>query len=191
MRKIVSICLTILLAINLTACGEKETVEVPPPAALTQEAIGYYCNMTVADHQGPKGQIRLKGQTGPVWFSSVRDTIAFTMLPEEPKDIVAIYVTDMSQPGSWENPKGNVWIDAKSAFYVTGSSMRGGMGAPETVPFGTRDTAEEFSRQHGGKIVGFSEIPKASILGMVEVGDGHEDMTHDDEHETMNMESGG
>lgn len=190
MRTVISICLTIILVTSLVACGEEEKVEAPPPAPLTQEAIGYYCNMTVADHQGPKGQIRLKSQPDPVWFSSARDTIAFTMLPEEPKDIVAIYVTDMTKPGSWESPENSTWIDANRALYVTGSSMRGGMGAPEAVPFSARAAAEKFARQHGGEVVTFSEIPKHSILGMVEVGDGQGDISHEGDHDTMKMESG-
>jgi len=192
MRILVSTCLAISLALGLAACGEEKKAELPPPAQLTREAIGYYCNMTVVDHRGPKGQIQLKGQSESIWFSSARDTVAFTLLPEEPKDIAAIYVTDMSRVGSWEDPENNTWIDARTALYVTGSSKQGSMGAPEPVPFSSREAAEKFSHHYGGEIVAFSDIPKDSILGMVEVGDGHEnmEMSHDAmEHETMEHET--
>jgi hypothetical protein len=53
----------------------------------------------VLDHPGPNGQIFIKGQAEPVWFASVRDTVAFTLLPEEPKDVTAIYVNDMASQG--------------------------------------------------------------------------------------------
>lgn len=192
MRSILSIFLTLTLTIGLSACGEDKKAEMPPPVQLTQEAIGYYCNMTVVDHHGPKGQIQLNGKLAPIWFSSARDTIAFTLLPEESKDIAAIYVTDMSKADSWENPESSVWIDAKTAHYVIGSSKRGGMGAPEPVPFSSRETAKAFAHVHGGEIVAFSDIPEDSILGMVEIDGNHEamDMGQSGEHEGMDHTNG-
>jgi len=161
--------LSIGLMVGLSGCVEQEVVEVPPPAPLTDQAVGYYCNMTMTEHQGPKGQIRLKSRKDPVWFSSVRDTVAFTMLPEEPKDIQAVYVTDMSNEASWRDPENSTWIAAKTAHYVMGSRKNGGMGAPEPVPFATKEAAQIFSRQYGGNIVAFSDIPESSILGPVEL----------------------
>ena len=178
MRVLTSACLAIILAVGLSACGDEERAELPPPAPLTQEAIGYYCNMTVREHHGPKGQIRLKSEDQPIWFSSVRDTIAFTLLPEEPKDILAIYVTDMSKAETWENPENGDWIEANSALFVIGSTRRGGMGAPEPVPFSSKEAAEKFADQFGGRIVGLSDIPDNSILGPVEVGNNHQNKEH-------------
>ena len=173
MRALTSIGSTLALAISLSACMEEEIVEAPPPSPLTHEAMGYYCNMTVAEHHGPKGQIRLKSMNKPVWFSSVRDTIAFTLLPEEPKDIIAIYVTDMSKPEAWENPENGDWIEAKTAHYVTGSTKNGGMGAPEPVPFVSKEKAEHFAIQYGGKVVVYKDIPHSTILGPVEITRSH------------------
>ncbi len=148
------------------ACGEEQIAEAPPPAELTREAIGHYCNMIVQDHKGPKGQIFLSGKPEPIWFSSVRDTLAFTLLPEEPKDIAAIYVNDMGR-ASWDQPEAGTWIEAKVAWYVIGSTRQGGMGAPEAVPFSKRPDAEGFAAAHGGRVVAFSEIPSDAILGEV------------------------
>jgi copper chaperone NosL len=177
-RIFASACLALVLVTGLISCTEEEVAELPPPAVLTHEAIGYYCNMTVMDHHGPKGQIRLKSRNKPIWFSSVRDTVAFTLLPEEPKDILAIYVTDMSKAESWENPEAGNWIDAKTALFVTGSSRKGGMGATEPVPFASEEAAEKFAKHHGGKIVAFSDIPHGSVLGPVEIKNNHENMEH-------------
>ena len=170
MRKLLSTWLLVLITGLFSGCLEKEVAELPPPALLTDDAIGYYCNMTVTEHQGPKGQIRLKNLDNPVWFSSVRDTIAFTLLPEEPKSIDAIYVTDMSKESAWENPEGNDWIEISSAYFVMGSTKNGGMGAPEPVPFSTRETAEKFAEKFGGNVVTYADIPESSILGPVEIG---------------------
>lgn len=150
----------------LPACGEEQAVEPPPPRELTRAAIGYYCNMIVEDHAGPKGQIFLTDSADPIWFSSVRDTIAFTLLPEEAKNIAAIYVNDMSR-ASWEAPEAGTWIEAGKAWYVIDSDRRGGMGAPEAVPFSARAAAEGFAARHGGKVVAFANIPADAILGAV------------------------
>ena len=175
-----------VLLMALTACGEEpETAAKPEPQELTREAIGYYCNMIVADHTGPKGQVFLKSQAAPVWFSSVRDALAFTLLPEEPKHIAVIYVNDMGA-ASWASPEPGTWIEAKGATYVIGSEMRGGMGAQEAVPFAEPAQAEAFAARHGGRVVAFAEIPQDYILSSDEpahsgTGDaGH----HDHGHET-------
>ena len=169
MRKFVSICLALVFAGSLTGCMEDGAAELPPPDVLTQEAIGYYCNMTVQDHRGPKGQIKLKGESKPLWFSSVRDTITFTRLPGESKNIMAIYVTDMSDDASWDNPENSKWIEARSAHFVSGSSRSGGMGASEQVPFATKEDAHKFTQRYGGHILAYSDIPDSAIFGPVEI----------------------
>jgi copper chaperone NosL len=154
--------LAVCLAL-LSGCKDDEASTAPPPAELTRDAIGHYCQMIVMDHKGPKGQIFLEGEAAPVWFSSVRDTIAFTLLPDEPKTIAAIYVNDMGR-ATWDRPEPNTWIDAKTAHYVIGSSRRGGMGAPEAVPFADLAAAKRFADTYGGEIYVFDEIPPDAIL---------------------------
>lgn len=149
--------------LSSTGCEKQtSTTAIPEPRTLTRDASGYYCLMTVVYHKGPKGQIILSD--GKVnWFTSVRDTIAFTLLPEEPKNIAAIYVNDMSN-ANWGNPGEDNWIDARSAWYVTHSERVGGMGAAEAVPFANKDAAQNFAQKHGGKVVVFKDIPPAYIL---------------------------
>ena len=136
------------------------------------EATGHYCGMLVAAHEGPKGQIHLASRAQPVWFSSVRDTIAFTRLPEEPRDIVAIYVNDMARAKIWEQPEAGAWVDARVAWFVIESAMRGGMGAPEAVPFSAPDAANAFRIRHGGRVVRLDGIPDAYVLGPVDLANG-------------------
>ena len=92
--------------------------------------------MAVTEHPGPKGQLFLRGQDKPLWFASVRDTFAFTMLPEMPKNIAAIYVNDMGRVRNWARPEPATWVEARSAVYVIGSRHRTGMDTDEAVPFG-------------------------------------------------------
>lgn len=152
----------LLLVFFLIACEKTSPVEVPVAQKLTREANGYYCLMTVVEHKGPKGQIILSDNK-VLWFTSVRDTISFTLSPEEPKNIAAIYVNDMTD-ADWENPGVDNWIDARNAWYVLGSDRSGGMGAPEAVPFATKEKAELFIVKHGGTVHTFDSIPKEYII---------------------------
>ena len=152
----------LLLSLFLIACDKAPPAEAPVAQTLTREANGYYCLMTVVYHNGPKGQIIM--DDGKVfWFTSVRDTISFTLSPEEPKNISAIYVNDMSD-ANWDKPGLDNWIDAHGAWYVLGSDKAGGMGAPETVPFSTKAKAASFVKKHGGTIHKFDDIPKDYIV---------------------------
>ena len=152
----------LLIVFMLSACEKSQPIEVPPAQTLTREANGYYCLMTVLNHSGPKGQIILTGKPQALWFTSVRDTIAFTLSPEEPKNIAAVYVNDMSN-AKWDNPGEENWIEARNAWYVIGSDRQGGMGAPEAVPFLTKSSAALFANKQGGSVYIYSDIPKAYI----------------------------
>ncbi len=149
----------------LAGCSQETTPQIVPPFSLTEQAMGRYCGMNVLEHPGPKGQIILSPANEPVWFSSARDTIAFTMLPEEPKSIAAIYVSDMAKAPSWEQPGAENWVNARDAFYVVESKAVGGMGAQEAVPFSTKEAADGFVVEQGGRIVNFAEIPETYVLG--------------------------
>jgi len=153
----------LLLTTLLTACGEPPETIAPSAQELTRDDLGYYCQMTVLEHNGPKGQVFLTGREQPLWFTSVRDTIAFTRLPGEPKNIAAIYVTDVGR-ADWDKPEPGTWIDANNAFYVIGSDRIGGMQAPELVPFADRQVAETFIKDHGGSIARLDAIPTDSVV---------------------------
>ena len=148
----------------LAGCNAQKPAEAPKPFALDQQAIGHYCGMNVLEHPGPKGQIILQSRIDPVWFSSARDALAYTMLPEEPKDILAIYVSDMGKAPSWDKPGAENWVDARKAWFVIGGSAKGGMGVPEAVPFSDRAAAERFAREKGGAVVDFADVPRDQIL---------------------------
>ncbi len=161
----ISRAILVLAVLALGACDQEKKAEVPPPAPYDAQATAHFCGMTLGEHAGPKGQIWIDDQSKPYWFTSVHDTIAFTLLPEEPKGIRVIYVNDMAKAPSWDQAALGGWIDAAKAVFVIDSDVKGGMGTPEEVPFSDQSAAEAFARQHGGRIVTFSEIPKDHILG--------------------------
>ncbi len=171
--------LVLLAAPILAACSEETAASLPAPRELTREATGHYCGMIVADHPGPKAQLFLRSRAEPVWFSSVRDAFAFKMLPDEPKDIAAIFVNDMGGATDWQSPKPGTWIDARKAHFVIGSARRGGMGQQEAVPFSSAEAAKAFAAAHGGRVVAFDAVPRSYVLSEDTAGAGAHRGSHD------------
>ena len=155
----------------LSNCSNEDVAveDAPAPIAMTEEAVGHYCSMSIFEHTGPKAQIHLKNLEFPIWFSQVRDAIAYTRLPEETNKAVAIYVHDMAKAVSWEAPGDGAWIDIKNAYFVIESKKNGGMGAPETIPFGTKAQAQEFADINDGRVVVAADIPDQYVLGAVDI----------------------
>lgn len=153
-----------LLALPLMACRDETTARLPPET-MTAEAVGRYCGMNLMEHEGPKGQVVLSKEMGAYWFSSARDAVAFSMMPDEVKDHGGLYVSDMAKAESWADPGADNWIDAKAAFYVVGSSVEAAMGGQELVPFGTREAAKAFARDKGGTVQTFDALTPAEVLG--------------------------
>lgn len=161
-----AIVLAALLALALPGCSrEAGTSALPQPREPTADTVAHFCSMAVLDHSGPKGQIFLTGKAEPIWFSSVRDTFAFTMLPEEPKNLAAIYVNDMGKVDENSNPLPGSWIEAHKAWFVVGSDYQGGMREGEIAPFSERAAAKHFARAHGGRVVDFAAVTERDVLG--------------------------
>jgi copper chaperone NosL len=150
--------LFVLAFTALTACQEEDGAP-PSPIAMTDEAIGHYCQMYLADHGGPKAQIHLKGYDQPLWFSQVSDAAAYLHDPEQIAEIKAVYVSDMALAPTWAEPGIGNWIAADQAQFVIGSRQMGGMGMPEAIPFGTAEAAAAFVAREGGQVVSFETIP--------------------------------
>jgi copper chaperone NosL len=154
-----------LLAGGILVGCDAEIATLPSPEKLTEFAVGNYCGMILTEHAGPKAQLFEKGQNDPLWFSAVRDALAYIRLPGEAQSVVAIYVHDMGNAQSWENPQTEgIWILAETAFYVINSSKQGGMGMIEVVPFGEREKAVKFAEEFGGQIVKYKEIPVENLF---------------------------
>ncbi|MGF6177230.1 nitrous oxide reductase accessory protein NosL [Ensifer sp. 4252] len=154
----------------LSACKE-DVAQSIAPLDMTPETLGHYCQMNLLEHPGPKAQIFLEGSSAPLFFSQVRDVIAYARGPEQIAPILAIYVNDMGAAGAtWDQPGDSNWIAADKAFYVVGSARRGGMGAPETVPFSSREGAAAFALAQGGRVLTLADITDAMVLTPVETG---------------------
>ena len=160
--------LIVLVALPFAACKE-EVAAVPDPVPMTAEAVGHYCQMGLLEHPGPKAQVHLDGLPGrPLFFSQVRDAVAYQRMPEQSHAITAVYVSDMARAPSWEEPGAEDWVRADLAHYVVGAAIPGGMGAPELVPFSTAEAAEAFAARHGGTVLPLAAIADEVVLAPVE-----------------------
>lgn len=146
----------------LTACKDETTM--PLPVAMNAESTGYFCQMNVLEHPGPKAQIHLANYPGaPLFFSQVSDAVAYLQMPEQVDTVTATYVSDMGAATSWADPGETNWIAADTAMFVVGSSSKGGMDAPEFVPFSDLVKAQAFAARNGGHVMSLAQIPETSI----------------------------
>ena len=155
------------LILLLAACRE-DVAEAPAAVPMTDEALGHFCQMALAEMDGPKAQVHLQGQPDPIFFAQVRDGVAYLKEPEVTQAITAFYVSDLSVAPSWEQPGKANWILASEAHFVVGADVRGGMGAPELAPFSIEADAQGFAAAQGGEIMTLADIPASAVLGAVE-----------------------
>jgi copper chaperone NosL len=156
----------LFVATLVTSCGSGKPLTTPAPALLTRDDTGYFCGMIVEDHAGPKSQVFVRGREQALWFTTARDGLAFLRLPEETRPVTAFYVSTIDR-GGWEHPEveADNWIAAEAAWFVIDSSRLGSMGAPETIPFSNRASAEVFADEFGGRVLQLADIPDNYILG--------------------------
>ncbi len=153
----------LLVALLAVSCG-KPAADMPAAQEISSASVAEFCGMSLAEHPGPKAQLFVKGRHEPYWFASVHDMFAFLELPEAPREVAAVYVSDMGRARDWDHPEPGTWTDARKAVFVIESSARGGMGEPEAVPFGDPAAAQKFVQSHGGRVVMFGAMPRDYIL---------------------------
>ncbi|MEX3007843.1 nitrous oxide reductase accessory protein NosL [Hoeflea sp. TYP-13] len=161
------IALAFIAPLALAACSE-EKAQIPDPVPLTESALSHYCQMWVSEHGGPKAQIHLEGMQNPLFFAQVRDAVAYLRSPEREAPVAAVYVSNMSAAKSWDEPGTTNWIDAGKASFVIESDAKGGMGAPEVVPFENEADANKFMAGRGGRVTTLDGIPDETVLSAVE-----------------------
>lgn len=149
------VLLHLLVILALAGCGRGDE-QIAAPREPGPDAAGFFCGMTLKEHKGPKGQILPKGWKDPLWFSSVRD--ALTYVEQEivsDREMAGFWVNDMGA-GTWDVPAPGSWIEAKSAWYVVGSTRSSGMGGAEAVPFKERSAADTFVKAFGGQVADYA-----------------------------------
>ena len=120
----------------LPAC--REASKAAEPREFTQSTTCALDGMVLADYPGPKGQIQYDAGP-PDFYCDTVELLATFLRPEQQKHITAVHTQDMGK-ADWNEPRGH-WIDARTAFYVRGSKLRGSMG-PTLASFGVPLTSK-------------------------------------------------
>ena len=116
--------------------------------------------MLLADFPGPKAQIHYE-QGKPDFFCDTVEMFSLYLRPEQQKRVKAVFVQNMGAT-DWTSPQGH-WIDAKAAFYVQGSKLKGSMG-PTLASFATEAGAKAFAAKNGGTVLPFAAIKPEMVV---------------------------
>ncbi len=135
---------TALLA--FAGCGEAKKRPAFAPAADARCAL---CGMVVANYEGPKAELYLKGVERPAVFCSLRDGLSFLLQPENRRRLEAFYV--QTADGA------TAFLDAESVVFVIGSRFEGVMGA-EPAALSTSEAADRFIEKMGGRRKTFADL---------------------------------
>lgn len=156
--------LAALAAGLLAACGPGGSDGAKQLAAveIDQSTACSLDGMLLADYPGPKAQIFYTDRPEPEFFCDTVEMFGIYLKPEQVRPVKAIFVQDMGK-ADWNQPRG-AWIDAKTAWYVLGSSRHGSMG-PTIASFAQQADAQKFAQANGGKVLAFDAItPDMAVL---------------------------
>ncbi len=143
----------IILILALPACSRYEET-TPVPVKLDRTHACSVCGMIIVDIPGAKAQIHYKNKKVDL-FCSTLDMFSFYLQPDRPSEVTKIYVNNMGK-ADWNHPE-NHWIDATTASYVYGGDRKGLMGEA-LVPFSDLKDAENYVKNHDGKIIAFNDV---------------------------------
>ncbi len=164
MKKLVFLISFVILA----ACQEAPQEDFSP-LAITSGDECHVCGMLITRLPGPKAQGIFDKQ--PIKFCSTRDMMSFYEDEENTHRVSQLFTQDMAV-NDWAKPSVSQFIDAKTAWYVEGSSQTGGMG-PTFASFANQADAQEFSDQYGGQVKKFTQLLNAQTLGALQGGHQH------------------
>lgn len=147
----------------LAACGDSQTQTSAAitPVEITRSTASIIDGMLLADHPGPKGQIHYAGQSEPEFFCNTKDMMYVHLVPEQLRKVQAMFVQDMGQ-ADWDEPRGH-WIEARTAYFVVGSTRRGSMGTTLGT-FALEADAQTFAETYGGTVLRFDDITLDSVI---------------------------
>ena len=157
------ICLIFLLPL-LNACSDSSAdVTQYTAEAIHEHDRCHLCGMMITKYPGPKGQVHLKGQSIVPKFCSTRDMVNFALQSENKRQIEALFVHDAGVT-NWEKPTDDTFVDAKTAWYVYGTSKKAVMG-PAVASFKHKADATKFAEEFGGAVLAYDKITIELLAG--------------------------
>jgi len=158
--------IALLSVLLLQGCGKEDESKTMVQQAVAIESSDecHLCGMIISGFPGPKGQLYSKGINGNMKFCSTRDMFAFILDPENQHNIQQAFVHDMAVT-PWGKPNDEIYIDAKTAFYVIGHGKKGAMG-PTLGSFSKQPDAEAFAASEGGQVLTFDQVTLDVMISM-------------------------
>jgi copper chaperone NosL len=142
----------------LLGCSENESQTEMIKQAMAIESADecHLCGMIISKFPGPKGELYQKNSDDIAKFCSTRDMFSYLLQPENKRQVEQVFVHDMSKT-PWHKTDDQYFIDARTAWFVIGSSKKGAMGKT-LASFSQQDDAIAFSKEFGGEVYPFDEI---------------------------------
>ncbi|MGL1957015.1 MAG: nitrous oxide reductase accessory protein NosL [Colwellia sp.] len=159
MKPIIKLLSLLTLCITLVSCSDNADKQAMLHKAIAMESGDecHVCGMLITRFDGPKGELFRKEQGKSVYkFCSTRDMFSYYLDPENKRNVSQMMVHDMSKM-PWGTLNDEYFIDAKTAWYVSGSEKTGAMGKT-LASFSLEADAQAFAKEFGGTVLSFTEI---------------------------------
>jgi copper chaperone NosL len=150
----------LLAGLLLAACDKApESSFTDAPVAFHPNDECHVCGMVISEFPGPKGQV--VERDGVKKFCSTAEMLGWWLQPENHHDTAKLYVHDMGR-SHWDAPDDTQLIDARTAFYVIGTGLKGAMGVV-LASFADEAKAQKVAADTGGRVLRFTEIDLALL----------------------------
>ncbi|WP_262382589.1 nitrous oxide reductase accessory protein NosL [Pseudomonas proteolytica] len=152
--------LVLLLSLLLVGCDKPVAAGVGDgPVAFHPADECHVCGMVISEFPGPKGQVVEQGAAKK--FCSTAEMLGWWLQPENHHAQSKLYVHDMGR-SHWDTPDDAHLIDAKTAYYVLGTGLKGAMGVV-LASFAEQAVAQKVASDTGGRVLRFEEIDLALL----------------------------
>ncbi|MDX2320829.1 MAG: nitrous oxide reductase accessory protein NosL [Moritella sp.] len=153
--KVFSLATVFMLLVGCSEDTSKQEM-VRQAVAIEQADECHLCGMIISNFPGPKGEHFSSNTESINKFCSTRDLFSFILQPENKRQVKEVFVHDMSKT-PWATPGDEHFIDARTAWFVIGSSQKGAMG--KTLgSFSSKVDAGVFIEEFGGQLYAFDDI---------------------------------
>ena len=161
MSHFIKAALILCLLLTASACSDNAAQQAVIHKAVAMESSDecHLCGMLITHFDGPKGEVFRKEQGGKeIKFCSTRDMFSYYLDPENTRNVSQILVHDMSKmPWGSDSIDDKHFIDAKQAWFVTGSEKTGAMGKT-LASFSLESDAQAFATEFGGNVFSFIDV---------------------------------
>ncbi|GGL37164.1 acessory protein NosL [Pseudomonas brenneri] len=152
--------LVLLLSLLLVGCEKPVAAGVGDgPVAFHPTDECHVCGMVISEFPGPKGEVVEQGAAKK--FCSTAEMLGWWLQPENHHTPSKLYVHDMGR-SHWDTPDDAHLIDAKTAYYVLGTGLKGAMGVV-LASFAEQAVAQKVAADTGGRVLRFEEIDLALL----------------------------